>query len=76
MATKHPPLPPHASRSDEEIKEYYERVHKYVTTMATVKVMYRKGILDLDDYGKCEKLIADKYGIPDNSIHRSSNPDE
>lgn len=76
MATKHPPLPPFASHSEEEINEYYNRVFKYTVTMATFRTMYKQGKLDLEGYIESEKIIAEKYGIPDNSIHRSSNPEE
>ena len=76
MPHKHPPLPPHASRSEEEIKEYYNRVFKYTVTMAMFRTMYRQGKLDLDGYIESEKIIAEKYGIPQNSIHRSNNPDK
>ena len=76
MSGKQPPLPEQARLPDEQIDEYYERVRLYTVTMATLKTMYRQGNLDLEGYAESEKIIADKYGIPENSIHRSSDPTE
>ena len=76
MALKHPPLPEMGRLPEDRVNEYYERVRLYAVTMAVLKTMYRQGNLDLDGYAESEKIIADKYKIPGNSIHRSSDPNK
>lgn len=70
------PLPPEGRLPKEQVEAYEKRVQTYLASMALVKDMYVKGILDKADYAKCEALMAEKYGIPDISIYRHSDPDD
>lgn len=59
--------------SEEELKAYQEKVFKFETTMAIARTMLKRGIIDVEDYYKCEDVIAEKYGIPQNSIYREKS---
>ena len=76
MANIHNPLPEQFRASKEELQAYRERVTQYLTSMCLVKQMYREGIIDKADYAMCEEKMAEKYGLPDISIYRKSDPDD
>lgn len=75
MASAHPPIPEQFRKSKEELDEYQERVVRYLASMNMFREMYRKGILDKADFAVCDKVMAEKYGLSDNSIYRYSDPD-
>ena len=76
MASTHPPIPPEFRKSKEELDEYQERVVKYLASMSMFREMYKRGILDKADFAVCDKVMAEKYGLSDNSIYRYSDPDD
>jgi hypothetical protein len=76
VANAHPPIPEKYRKTEEELNDYREKVEKYLISMSTFKQMYKRGIIDKSDFAVCDKLMAEKYGIPDNSIHRFTDPDK
>lgn len=70
------PLPDQFRASKEELDAYREKVTQYLTSMCLVKEMYSQGIIDREDFAKCEKLMADKYGISDIDTHRHPDPED
>ncbi len=75
MPHEHPPLPPEFRASDERLQEYREQVNNYLLSIQKGLQMYEKGILDKDDYAKCEQIIADKHGLSDHSVYRRRDPE-
>ena len=69
-------IPEQFRASKEEMDAYRERITTYLTSMSLVKQMYREGIIDKDDYAKCEDLMATKYGISEIDTTRHTDPDD
>lgn len=49
-------------------KDYQERLIDYRTTMALVEGMLLEGIITVKDYGKIDRIIANRKGLSLSSI--------
>lgn len=76
MSTAHPPIPEKYRKTEEELEAYRKKVAKYLVAMSAFKQMYKRGVIDKADFAVCDKLMAEKYGLPGNSIYRYTNPDD
>ncbi|MCH5314561.1 MAG: hypothetical protein J1E81_01510 [Eubacterium sp.] len=54
----------------EDQRIFENRRFNYIMTMTHLDMMYRRGILDKDEYDLCHDKIAEKYGFKDDSIFR------
>ena len=45
----------------------------YQTCMSFVIEMFKKDVIDEDDYKEMEQFLADRFGIKDKSIYRLNN---
>lgn len=59
--------------SEEERKEFYDRLINFETIMSVVRTMLKRGIINVDEYFECEDLFGNKYGFPENSIYREKS---
>ena len=50
--------------------EYRANLEHYLAAMLQAKKMLSQGILTPVDYARVDAIIADKYGIPSNSLYR------
>lgn len=49
-------------------KDYQERLIDYRTTMALVEGMLHEGIITAKDYGKIDRIVANRKGLSLSSI--------
>ena len=49
---------------------YRANLEIYLATMLQAKKMLTKGIITPADYARIDAIIAEKYGIPANSLYR------
>jgi len=49
---------------------YRVNLESYLASMLQAKKMLSQGILTPVDYARVDVIIADKYGIPSNSLYR------
>ena len=76
MPNIHPPIPEEFQSTREELDAYREQIVRYLTAINVTIQMYKKGIINMDDYAKCEKMMAEKYGISDISVFRRRDPED
>lgn len=50
--------------------ELFQRVLRYRTTMATIKIMLEKGLISAEEYDKIDTKIAAKYSLELSVIYR------
>ncbi len=53
--------------------EYRANLECYLASMLQAKRMLAKGILTSADYADVETVIAEKYGVPKNSLYRGND---
>jgi uncharacterized protein YqgQ len=62
--------------SNEELNAYRQRVADYTLAMIQAKKMFKQGIIDMDDYLKCEKVMLERHGLSEKSVFRCLDPNE
>jgi hypothetical protein len=50
--------------------EYRANLEHYLASMLQAKRMLTQGIITLADFARVDTIIAEKYGIPANSLYR------
>lgn len=50
--------------------EYRANLEHYLAAMLQAKKMLTEGILTPVDFARVDAILADKYGIPSNSLYR------
>lgn len=76
MPSIHPAILKEFQSTKEELDAYRERLVHYMTAIDVAIQMYKEGIINEDDYTKCEKIMAEKYGISDISVYRRRDPED
>jgi len=49
---------------------YRANLEHYLAAMLQAKRMLKKGIITPGDFARVDTIIAEKYGIPSNSLYR------
>ena len=57
-------------RQCEMEQDLFDRIIKYKSTMATVKIMKNTGLISEKEYEEAETIIAEKYGLNLSVIYR------
>ena len=48
-------------------------VEKYMTSLAPINTLFNEGIITAEEYKKAEQILADKYCIKPEDIHRPND---
>ncbi len=48
-------------------------IEQYMTSLAPITSLFKKGMINADEYKKAEQLLADKYCIKHGDIHRPND---
>lgn len=75
MQNRNPQIPEQFRISPEERDVYWHKIIQFESSMAMFRQMYKRGIIDKAEYAICEKKMAEKYGLPENSVFLGTDPD-